>query len=305
MSKALVVGYGSIGARHVRILEESGHEVAVVSRRRINVRTCYAGLDEALQQYEPAYVVIANRTSEHRDTLQSLNRAGFTGDILVEKPLFEAPGDLEPGGGSGRVFVAYNLRFHAVLQRLKTLLQGERMLSAQIYVGQYLPQWRPQADYRTSYSASAGQGGGVLRDLSHELDYIAWLFNGWSRVAALGGHFSSLEIDSDDVFSVLLETPGCPVVSLQMNYLDRVGRRVVIINTDSGTIEADLVRGTVTMNDQIESIVSGRDDTYREMHAALLGGRHETLCTFRQGAEVLDLIAAIEQAAGTRQWVSR
>lgn len=303
MSKIVVVGYGSIGARHVRILQELGHDVAVVSRRDVDVPELYSDVGDALRQHDPGYVVIANRTAEHRETLQALDRAGFIGNILVEKPLFDAPHPVD--SHTGHVFVAYNLRFHAVLRKLKKLLEGECIVSAHIYVGQYLPQWRPQADYRTSYSASARQGGGVLRDLSHELDYIAWFFGGWNSVAALGGHFSTLEIDSDDVFSVLLETPVCPVVSLQMNYLDRVGRRVVVVNTDHCTIEADLVKGSLAMNDQSETIVCGRDDTYREMHLALLEGRHETLCTLQEGADVLTLIAAIEQAARIRQWVSR
>lgn len=303
MSKAVVVGYGSIGARHVRILEELGHEVAVVSRREVAVSQRYADLAAALQQYEPAYVVIANRTAEHRATLQSLNELQFGGAILVEKPLFDAAGADEVA--PGRAFVAYNLRFHPVLQRLRALLQGERILSAQIYVGQYLPQWRPQSDYRVSYSAHADQGGGVLRDLSHELDYVTWLFDGWNAVSALGGHFSSLEIDSDDVFSLLLETPSCPVVSLQMNYLDRIGKRSIIINTDSHTIEADLVKGVITMDDQCETIICGRDDSYRAMHVALLEGRHDSLCGFAQGMATLNLIAAIERAASQRQWVTR
>ncbi|WP_050479714.1 Gfo/Idh/MocA family protein [Herbaspirillum rhizosphaerae] len=302
MTKVAVVGYGSIGARHARILQELGHDVMIVSRRELEMPARCASIEEALQ-YGPEYVVIANPTAEHHETLLALDRTDFAGDILVEKPLFARPHAAELI--NHRVFVAYNLRFHAVLQRLKVLLADQRILSAQVYVGQYLPQWRPQSDYRASYSASAAQGGGVLRDLSHELDYITWLFGGWRRVAALGGHFSELDIDSDDVFSALLETSACPVVNLQMNYLDRVGRRTIVINTDHCTIEADLVKGVVAMNDQRETIVCGRDDSYREMHSALLEGRDEMLCTFQQGLEVVNLIAAIEQAAESRQWVTR
>ena len=302
MTKVVVVGYGSIGARHARILQELGHDVTIVSRRELDVPARCASLEDALQG-GPKYVVVANPTAEHHATLLTLDQTNFAGQILVEKPLFAEPHAVELR--NHRVFVAYNLRFHAVLQRLKVLLEGQRILSAQIYVGQYLPQWRPQIDYRTSYSASASQGGGVLRDLSHELDYITWLFGGWNRVAALGGHFSELDIDSDDVFSALLETPACPVVNLQMNYLDRIGRRTIVINTDHCTIEADLVKGLIAMNDQRETVVCGRDDSYRDMHAALLNGCYETLCTFQQGLEVVNLIAAIEQAAESRQWVTR
>ena len=36
--------------------------------------------------------------------------------------------------------------------------------------------WRPKQDYHTSYSAYKNKGGGVLLDLSHELDYATWIF---------------------------------------------------------------------------------------------------------------------------------
>ena len=38
----------------------------------------------------------------------------------------------------------------------------------------------------------------MLRDLSHELDYMTWLFGPCRRVAALGGRFGPLAIDSDE-----------------------------------------------------------------------------------------------------------
>ena len=39
----------------------------------------------------------------------------------------------------------------------------------------YLPQWRKK-NYKKSYSSNAKLGGGVSLDLSHEIDYIQWIF---------------------------------------------------------------------------------------------------------------------------------
>lgn len=302
--RALVVGYGSIGARHARLLVELGCHTAVVSRREVDFPVAYLGLAEALATEHPDYVVIANATNQHHNTLSALSLLGYTGIVLVEKPLFSNWQEISPQP-TRKVFVAYNLRFHPIIQRLKTLLEGEKILSVQAYAGQYLPDWRPASDYRTSYSASAEQGGGVIRDLSHELDYLTWLLGKWERVSAIGGHFSSLEITSDDIFALMLVTLSCPIVMLQLNYLDRLARRFVIINTANHTIEADLIKGTITIDRDCESFTTERDATYRAMHEAILSGNTSNLCSLDEGVETLRLIEAAEMASKHGVWVER
>lgn len=301
---ALVIGYGSIGARHARLLLELGCHTAVVSRREVDFQVPYLDLAEALVAEHPDYVVIANATSRHHDTLLELAQLGYTGTVLVEKPLFSHWAKL-PSLPFGKVFVAYNLRFHPIIQRLKSLLEGEVILSVQAYVGQYLPDWRPASDYRASYSANSEQGGGVLRDLSHELDYLTWILGKWERISALGGHLSSLEIASDDIFSLMLVTQSCPIATLQLNYLDRMTRRFVLINTSNHTIEADLIRGTITIDRNSESFTIDRDYTYRAMHNAILFGNTKTLCSLDEGLDTLRLIEAAEQAAKHEKWVEQ
>lgn len=304
LQRALVVGYGSIGARHARLLAELGCRTAVVSKREVDFPAAYFDLAQALATEQPDYVIIANATNQHHDALLTLARLGYAGTVLVEKPLFS--NWIQPSSLPFRnIFVAYNLRFHPVIQRLKTLLEGERILSVQAYVGQYLPDWRPASDYRASYSASTEQGGGVLRDLSHELDYLVWILGKWERLSALGGHYSSLEITSDDIFALMLVMPQCPIVTLQLNYLDRMARRSVLINTSSHTIEADLIKGTITIDRVSEAFIVDRDHTYRAMHEAIISGSTDTLCMLDEGLDTLQLINAAERAAMHGEWVKR
>jgi len=86
---ALVIGYGSIGQRHARILGELGCRVAVVSRRSIPFSPCFSTLKDALTGWCPDYVVVASRTNEHLKSVQDLARYGFQGRVLMEKPLFD------------------------------------------------------------------------------------------------------------------------------------------------------------------------------------------------------------------------
>jgi len=301
--KALVIGYGSIGNRHARLLTSLGCEVAVLSSRNIDIPVRFRTLTEALS-WQPGYVVVANRTSEHYRTLVALAEHGFSGTVLVEKPLFHHEATL-PSLGFERVYVGYNLRFHPVLQRLQSVMKNEKLISAECYVGGYLPDWRPDTDYRDCYSADIKLGGGVLRDLSHELDYLNWLLGGWERLIAAGGHYSSLEIESDDAWVIMMSTRKCPLVSVQLNYLDRAARRRILINTDNHTIEADLKNGSIMFDDQLEEFMSVRDYTYTEQHRAILDNRSEFLCTIEEGIDVMRMIHAAEQSVKKKKWISR
>lgn len=303
MTSALVIGYGSIGARHARILGELGCNAAVVSQRAVSFPRIFKDIARALEEHAPGYVVIANATDQHYGSFATLAQLGFGGTVLVEKPIFDHTLAL-PDHGFGCAAVAYNLRFHPLLQSLRKALQGETILMVQAYAGQYLPGWRPGTDYRTTYSADAKRGGGVLRDLSHELDYLGWLLGGLHGVAALGGHVSPLEISSDDAFALLCRSARCPIVSVQLNYLDRNVRRVLIVNTADHTFEADFVRGTLTTDGAVKQIAVERDDTYRSMHDALLHQRAQDACSLDEGLATVRLIVAATQAARQLEWVT-
>ncbi len=298
----IVIGYGSVGQRHVRLLNELGCKTAVVSRRQIDYSPLYSEIKDGLAGHKPEYVVIANSTDEHAITFTKLADLEYNGIVLVEKPVFHCSQETKPNKFF-QIYVAYNLRFHPIIQQLKSILAEEKIISVLAYVGQYLPDWRPQRDYRQSYSAKKEQGGGVLRDISHELDYLLWLLGGWIKLSAQGGHFSPLEINSEDVISFMMETPLCPVVSVQLNYLDRMSRRFIIVNTAEHTIEADLIRGTLTIDSIIEKLNIEKDITYRQMHQSILQGSCDTLCSFEEGLEVMRLIEAVEISIEQKRWV--
>ena len=300
----LIIGYGSIGARHSNILKEMGHSIYVISKREIRGFPCHKSIVEAFSHSDFDYVIISNETFNHYKTFVELRELGYSGKLLIEKPVFFDPMSL-PQSDFKNVFVAYNLRFHPVIQKLREFLNGKESYSIQAYVGQYLPDWRPGTDYTRSYSASKAQGGGVLRDLSHELDYINLIAGGWKRVAAIGGKFSDLEIGSDDVFALLLEMDDCPVVGVQMNYLDRKARREIIINVKDHTIKADLIRNTLEIDGDVSEFGVEKNLTYTMQHNAILNGDYSTACTLKQGMEVLNLIHAAESASKKQKWINR
>jgi predicted dehydrogenase len=303
-TRALVIGYGSIGARHVRVLEALECRVDVVSRRANVHPRRHESVAGALASGTYGYAIVADETSQHSSTVRALHDAGFTGTVLVEKPLAN-PGDAFERVDRRRIAVAYQLRFDPLMRALQALIKSETLIAAEIRASSYLPEWRPGRDYRQTESASKRAGGGVLRDMSHELDYVLWLFGAWRRVTAIGGHLSTLEIDSDDTYGVLLETERCRSVLVSLNYLDRREERWVVVNTTDATIKADIYNRTLVRNG--ETVYSGNaadvDQTYVDEHRAMLDGRFHEACSFEEGLAVVNLVGAIERASRERRWV--
>lgn len=300
--KSLVVGFGSIGKLHAKILSEINLEVEIVTNQNNLEYKSYENLEEAIEISKPEYIVISNKTVDHHSTLLRILKSKYFGKILIEKPIFSDLKEID-NVTNQEIYVGYNLRFHPVLLELKKLLKAEKIISANIYVGEHLSNWRKEIDYRKSYSAKRSEGGGVLRDLSHEIDYALWLFGNWQKVTAKGGHLSNLEIDSEDLFSILIQSELCPVVNIQMSYLDRVKKRTLLINTETDTFEADLIKNKIIKNGDCIFNSSQEYSTYRKMHESIISIRNKSsLCTYQEGINVIELVEFIERSNGTK-WI--
>lgn len=299
----VVVGFGSIGRRHTRVLQALGCNVSVVSSRpQLDVRR-FESLESAFAAQWPDYVVIANETVAHASSVDALVALGFSGKVLVEKPLCEKRRDW-PSRSFEFFGVGYNLRFHPAVLALKQRLADSQCVSWRVDVGQNLNQWRPDRALGQTYSASAALGGGVLRDLSHELDYLQWLAGKPTRVTALGGNFGALDIDADESWVLLCDLGGRVGATISMNFLDNAPHRTIQVSTTDTHYEADLVNGRLLVDGSPEEFVCDSDHTYREMHQAVLAGSYNHIASWQDGCFVVEMIEAVERAAASRGWES-
>lgn len=290
--KALVIGYGSIGRRHISVLSEleSIDRIDIVTKQVIADKNTYKSLDEVeyLSQYD--YFIIASETFKHHEQLRYLNERISNKKILVEKPL--SNGVCVDFKLNNQVYVAYNLRFHPIIQKLKILLENRKILLANIICGQYLPQWRPHADYRQSYSADLAQGGGVLRDLSHEIDYSIWLFGSFKQCHGLNRKASSLEINADDIFACVGITEKNTTVSISLDYISKKPVRQIVVHCEGVSVYADLINNTLEIvdTDQHSEKINfniNRNDSYYKMHRSFLNSEFSELCSYHQAQEVV------------------
>lgn len=200
---------------------------------------------DAAWNARPDAVLITTPTSSHLPLAREATRRGAA--LFVEKPL----GDTLDGVAelvdavvqAGVVsLVGCNMRFHPGVRALKELVDTGALgtiLSAHFEVGQFLPDWRPSIDYRTSYSARRELGGGIILDAIHELDYARWLLGEVSEVACFADHVSSLEIDTEDVAAILLRFETGAIAEVHLDYVQRAYSRGCKLVGELGTARWD------------------------------------------------------------------
>lgn len=296
----LIIGFGSIGKRHFEILSDFDNinSIDVVTKQNINNINSYKSLVEIndLDIYD--YFIIASETIKHYEQLKFICSKVNNKKILVEKPLYDK--DYDDIQTTNRIFTAYNLRFHPVLNKLKDLLKDKTIYYSNVICGQYLPTWRPEQDYTKSYSADINLGGGVLRDLSHELDYITWLFGDIERIDYINTKISDLEINSDDIFTSIIVTKNKSIVNLTVDYISKNPIRRLIIHTKDSTIEVDVIKNTISIYDKSSNLnnvkieVIDRNYTYLKMHKSIIENDCSVVCSFKDGKKIVDIIENIE-----------
>ena len=255
--KFLIAGFGSIGRRHFRNLKALGQEDIVLLRSNrstletdeimgVPVETSI----EAALAHHPDGLIVANPTALHLDVAIPAAKAGC--DILIEKPVsdsLERMDELQNAldANKKQLLVGFQFRFHPGLRQAKKLIDDGalgRVLFARSHWGEYLPDWHPWEDYRKGYAARKDLGGGVVRTLSHPVDYMRWMLGEVEEVSALTGHISDLELTGvEDMGEMQFHHAGGAISTVHVNYFQRPPRHdLEIIGTD-GTIRWDNTDG--------------------------------------------------------------
>jgi predicted dehydrogenase len=290
LERLLIVGLGSIGARHARLVRKLIPKIQIAVFRHqssqpppdIEVDHCFTSIDE-VRRFEPQAAVISNPASHHLDIALSLARQSV--HLLVEKPIssqatnkvLELISICKEQGIT--LMTGYNLRFLPSLNAFRDLLLQDKVgkiFSIRAEVGQYLPDWRPGSDYRQTVSAQKKLGGGVLLELSHEIDYLQWIFGRIDWVKAHVACHSDLEIDVEDTAYLLLgfesdEYGQQRVASLNMDFIRHDTTRQCVVVGDKGTLrwngvdgKVDFISSSVDKWEELFSEQLERDLTYTE-----------------------------------------
>ncbi len=245
--KILIIGCGSIGRRHAENAVSLADDVAVfdlnstLSRDlagHVGARS-FSSLEEALA-WGADGAVVATPHKMHIGLARHVIESGA--DVLIEKPIsnsLEHVDDfLQQAKILGRqVFVACNMRFHPAVATLRQNLEriGDVMYARAQY-GNYLPNMRPDSDYKALYCAHESEGGGVILDAIHEIDYLSWFFGDVASVMCDAAKRSNLDIDVEDYAALVLRHENGVRSEVHLDYLQQYKRRGCEIIGSEGTL---------------------------------------------------------------------
>ena len=324
MTSVLIVGYGSIGKKHLEnFLQFKDIQLTVYTKRndlqllRENGIKISDSLTECLKE-NPDVGVITNETSLHIPIAIKLAKEGL--DLFLEKPLSNSLKDVEKLRAIVKkkkliTQMGCNLRFHPCIKKIKSLIEHQkigRIISAQVQNYSYLPDSHRWEDYRKSYAARKDLGGGViLTNAIHEIDYLYWFFQEVENVISISGKFSGLDIKAEDYVSGLLKFKNKIIGELHMDYFQRPDFRSCKIRGTKGEIYWNSDDNCVNIYNinkkkwetKFDNGFSHNLDTYSSYVEELkhflkcVKHRKETINDLEQGVRTLKIALAIKKAS--------
>ena len=323
ISPILVIGSGSAGRRHALALRElaPNSKITLIKRspglqpleelHKFNIQIS-SELDESLNE-NPMAVVIASPATKHLEDAERV--FPHCKNVLIEKPLAHSASAADQLVKlavlhSASVMVGYHLRFSETqiqLLELKTSLDLGSVVSAQFGYGQHLSLWRPSIDPKNSVTARSDLGGGVLLELSHEIDAVDFLIGKILSVQSseLGFHGAPTDglVETIADFKLIVENGVEVIIHLDMTDLNPW--RIWRINFENGMLEADLLKGQIfaTLGNTPRKLVHQSNLTERKTAALDQGyaflsnvqSHNIDVRSLRQGAFVAEVIEVVHQ----------
>lgn len=319
INRALIVGLGSIGMRYLRLLTEmsnmtitcvSDHVEQTHSTLPANIKLTRM---ENIRKDDFDFAIVCNNTSLHVKTALQLAECNIP--MLIEKPLSHNMEDIQKLDNVAKskrlpIMMGFQMRHHPLYKELhKALSSGAigNILHLQGYVGQYLPDWRPDQDYSATSSARRSSGGGVILDLCHEIDIAVSLLGKASSLNCICGHVSDLRIETEDIADITLKHADGTQSNIHLNYLEREYTWTTRITGTKGHAVWDYGRGMLTIHSKDNGALLlqdppgfARDDLFRaqlNQWLMVLDGKSTPEVDLDMGIEITRICAGAHESA--------
>jgi predicted dehydrogenase len=248
--KVVIFGLGSIGSRHAELLlDKSECELFAfrsskkAAKNRLGIKELFSW--QELRSINPDIALISNPTDQHIKT--ALKCAALGMHLFIEKPVshdLKGIAELKKIVQKNKltVYIAYCLRFHPVIKKARELLLNKKILHVRSACASFLPDWRGG---RETYSSFKSQGGGVLLDISHELDYVSYIFGRIKRIEGEFGRSADVTRDAEDFADIFAVTERAIPSNIHLDYFSRKSERTLKVAFNDGYLSGDLLANSL------------------------------------------------------------
>ncbi len=290
--KILIIGFGSIGQKHFKILKNSLkiENIRILTSQK-NIQNSLSNIAE-VKIFDPGIIIIASTTNKHFKHLQYVNSVLKDKVILVEKPLFHKTSNLKKI--RNKILVGYNLRFHPIIQFIKKISNKHKILSTEIYCSSYAPNWRNRK-FKTTSTSSKKLSGGILHELSHEIDYARFLLGDLKKINIFMKKNSNLKINFHDYANIIATSKFKGVVNINLNYYSKLTKRFIILDTNKLSLFGDLINGIILFkykngNIKKKKFLIDKDYTYKQQLESLISKDYRYFCKYEDGVKTVKTI---------------
>ncbi len=309
--KILFFGLGSIGKRHAILIKDNfNFELYAyrtgksLEKNDLGIKEFY-NLDEAFS-IKPDVAFITNPTFLHISTAIECAKRNIP--LFIEKPLSNNKKNLSEllkivNKSNLVTYIAYCLRFHPAIIWLKKYLKENTPLHVSVYNSSYLPNWRENVNHLKHYNSFKDKGGGVILELSHDIDYLYYLFGDIKKMSVNSSKISNVTVDSEDFVDILLHFKNNLFGNIHINFLSRLLRIEVIVNFKDSTIIADIVKSSITIiKDKKQETIDfniERDDYFLSQLKYFFDNleKGKMINDFKESLKVFNIIMQIKKEA--------
>lgn len=316
-TRVLVLGLGSIGQRHARLLSarndvelflcdisEALRHQAIDGLLKPPVAS-YSLFAEALKaQPDIAFICVPN----HLHVPMAFEAIRNGTDILVEKPVsdsLEKARDLVKAAETSNRFmqVGYMLRYDEGLIMLKEIVEKGgvgNLVGGRAMIGTYVTLLNAKGSDRIDHPNS------LVVDYTHEFDFISWFFGDVADLMAMQTRMGDLELKPHpNIFQINLKFNSGAIVQVHMDYIQFPQRRIFEVYGDRGTLSYDFMTGDIRhftfqrahewTTRHVLPVTERWDDLFRKEHESVLTRRQDGLPPFVSGADGLRALEIAER----------
>lgn len=214
--KVVVIGLGSMGRRRIRLIQQFDKETEIVgvdtneerkkkSQDEYEIKT-FSYLEDAIKSAQPECAFVCTSPLTHSSLISkcldlglhiftelNLVADGYEENILLAEQKKQV------------LFMSSTFLYREEIKKIKSLTErAECVLNYTYHVGQYLPDWHPWEDYKDFFVASKSSNG--CREIfAIELPWLTDVFGEIAKVDVVKSKISSLDLDYDDNYLVIIQ----------------------------------------------------------------------------------------------------